>query len=143
MYKVNKSFDVFKLVERFNSKYKEITGANSGKLRTVVKAPEIQSLNKKIYIQNFESVCKSINREPQEVSTYISKELIVPTSISGNGLLVIHGTYRKNQIEDIVKKYVINFVQCLLCKTQDTRIEKVDRVQYIVCNRCHAKNAIL
>jgi len=143
MYKINKTYDIGKLVDRFCEQYKSITGnSNSGKFKTVIKAPEIQPLNKKIYIQNFNDVCASINRDPQDVSTYISKELLVQTSIAGNGSLVIHGTYKRNHIESIVKKYVIGFVQCPLCKTQDTKLEKIDRIPFIICNKCHAKNGI-
>ena len=144
MYMINKTYDIEKLVDRFCSAYKSTTGnSNNGKFRAVIKAPEIQPFNRKIYIQNFKDVCASINREPQDVSTYISKELIVQTSIAGNGALIIHGSYKKNQIESIVKKYVINFVQCPLCKTQDTKIEKTDRILFIICNKCYAKNAIV
>jgi translation initiation factor 2 subunit 2 len=143
MFKIKNAYDINYLIERFSDKYKDITGnSNSGKFKTIIKAPEIQSFNKKIFIQNFKDVCASINRDLQEVSSYISKELVVQTSISANGTLVIHGTYRKNQIESIVKKYVINFVQCPLCKTQDTKIEKNNRINYIICNRCHAKSSI-
>lgn len=143
MYKIDKIYEINSLIDRFNDQYKIVTGnANGGKFKTIVKAPEIQPLNRKVYIHNFNDVCKSINRDPQDVSTYICKELQIQTSISGNGALVIHGTYKKIQVENIIKKYVVNFVQCFLCKTQDTRIEKINRITSIVCNKCHAKNAI-
>lgn len=144
MYKISKTYNIETLIDRFCCTYKSITGNSSiGKFKTVIKALEIQPINKKIYILNFKDVCASINREPQVVSTYIGKELNVQTSISGNEALIIHGTYRRNQIESIIKRYVINSVQCQLCKTQDTKIEKIDRITYIICNKCHAKNAIV
>jgi translation initiation factor 2 subunit 2 len=143
MYKVNKTYNTDILVDRFCDKYKSITGnSNSGRSRTVIKAPEIQSLNRKIYIKNFHDVCTSMNRDPYEVSTYISKELLIQTSISGNGALIIHGSYRKNQVESILIKYITHFVQCPLCKTQNTKIEKINRITYITCNKCHAQSAI-
>lgn len=143
MYKVNMVYDVDILINMFCEKYKIITGNSTvGKSKTVVKEPIIQSHNRKIYIQNFYSVCNSINRNPQDISTYISKEFNIQTSISGNEALIIHGNYRKNDIENILRKYIKIYVQCPLCFTQDTKIEKIDRIQFIVCNKCHAKNAI-
>lgn len=143
MYKINNAYDIQTLIDRFSDKYKSLTGnLNSGKFKTIIKAPEIQLINKKIYIINFDDVCISLNREPLDVCTYINKELNVQTSISGNAALIIHGAYRKNQIENIIKKYVVNFVQCPLCKTKDTKLEKIERITFIICNKCHAKNAI-
>lgn len=143
MYKINNTYEIDYLVNRFCDKYKSITGnSNMGISKTVIKAPEIQTINKKIYLKNFENVCSSINRDPQHVSAYISKELQVQVSITADQVLVINGSYRKNQIESIVKKYVANFVQCTLCGTQDTIIEKKNRITYIICNKCHARVAI-
>ena len=142
MYKIEKTYPLLELIDRFDNKYTNITGYVGGKSKTVIKYPEVQMLNKKMYIQNFKDVCMSMNRELSDCSNYISKELQIQTSISSNNTLIIHGTYKKNVIENIIKKYVVNYVQCPLCKTQDTKLEKIDRITFILCNRCHAKNAI-
>ena len=142
MYKITNIYDDDYLMKRFSEKYKELTGTTTSCTgKTIIKTPECQILNRKTFIQNFEEVCSSINRESNDVSNYIGKELQIQTSITSNGCLIIHGTYRKEQIENIVKKYVVNYVQCPLCKTQNTKIEKIDRITYIVCNKCHAQSS--
>ena len=142
MYRINNPYDIDDLVNRFSEKYIEITGSLGGKAKASIKRPEIQPLNRKVYIHNFRAVCTSMNRDSIEVSNYIAKELKIQTSISGDGTLIIHGSYRKNKIEDIVKKYIVNFVQCLLCRAHDTIIKKVDKISYIICNKCHGSNSI-
>lgn len=143
MYKINKTYNIDQLADRFAEKYKTITGAsNTGKSKTVIKEPIIQNLNKKTFIKNFSDVCSSINRDSQDVSVFFGTELRAQISIAGDGSLIIHGIYRVNQITSIIKKYVKSYVQCSLCRSQDTKVERSDRILYMVCNKCHAKNAI-
>ena len=55
-YKISETFPIDELVDRFYDKYKEKTGsAVSGKSKAVIKPPDIQSLNRKMYIANFQS----------------------------------------------------------------------------------------
>ena len=143
MYKINKPYDIEKLVDRFSTNYKSLTGNTNGiTSKIVIKTPDIQLLNKKVYIKNFTQVCDSIKRDPSDVSKYFADELQVQTSIAGDGSLIIHGMYRKHQLEGQIKKYVLNYVQCFHCKSQDTKIEKIDRIIYMFCNKCHAKTSI-
>lgn len=142
---ITQIYDLDFLVARFNDKFKEFTGGSvSGKTKAFIKAPEfVQTNNKRICIKNFTDVATSINRTPNELSNYINKELHVTTTILPNdGSLIIYGSYKRNQIESIIKKFVAEYVQCPSCKTQDTRIDKIDRINYIICNKCFAKTAI-
>lgn len=140
MYKIERTYDVKKLVDRFNQQYTEIT-AGVGKVQGI-KRPEIQLQNRKTFIPNFSQMCASMKREPADVSAYINKELQMQTSISAGGVLIIHAISRKTQVEKVIEKYVLEFVRCPLCKFQDTRIEKDNRITYLRCNRCHASTAI-
>ena len=143
MYKIEKTYDIEKLIERFNEKYAEITSqSNSNNAKLIVKPPEVQMVNKKTCTKNFKAICASIKREPMEVSKFISEELKVQTSITGDGQLLISGRYNKGQIQNILTKYITSFIQCPLCKTLDTSLNKVDRITYILCNRCHGQTTI-
>ena len=130
MYQINKTYDLNYLIDRFNEKYKPTTDKH------IIKRPNIQTGKLKIYIQNFKEVCASINRDPNDISTYIAKELQIQTSISANGSLIMHGNYRKNNIEKIIDKYIINFVKCPLCKGFNTNINKINKMIYLSCNKC-------
>ena len=107
-----------------------------------VPTPNIISKARKTFVQNFTKICESIEREQNDLSSYIAKELKIETSISGNGILIIHSTYKKNKIEELIKKYITNFVQCSACKHCDTSITKIAKINYIECKKCRAKTAI-
>jgi translation initiation factor 2 subunit 2 len=143
MFKIEKTYTIGELADRFCKQYKSITGnSNTGKSKVVIRDIIFVSLNRKVYIQNFKDVCASINREPQDVSTYIQDSLHAETSILKNGSLCIHKRYFKNDIENTIRKYVKESVQCPLCNSQNTRVEKLDRIAYIICSKCNAKKAI-
>lgn len=127
------------LLDRFYEKYAE---KNNSMARISIPTPDISSKDRKTFVKNFNKLCDSIGRPSIEVSSFISKELMVETSISESGILIINKTYKKNKIEQVIKKYIINFVQCRMCFHCDTIQTKETRIIYIVCNRCNAKTAI-
>ncbi|AYV84594.1 MAG: translation initiation factor 2 subunit beta [Hyperionvirus sp.] len=136
-------YDIETLVERFHTLFLVTTGGKKvGKSKAVIKTPDIQIQNRKMQINNFTAVCASIHRDPEHLSTFMASELQKETSISANGTLVIHGTYKKSDIEGKIIKYVLEFVQCKMCKQHDTKIEKENRITYINCNKCFSRNAL-
>lgn len=141
--KIQKTYDINTLVERFHKKYIIATGGKTtGKSKTVIKTPDIQIQNRKMQINNFTAVCASIHRDPEHVSTFMASELQKETSIAGNGTLIIHGMYKRGDIEAKIIKYVLDFVQCKMCKQHDTKMLKENRITYIDCNKCFSRNAL-
>ena len=129
------------LVNRFYNELEHQQNASNLKQKGVRK-PEHQSKDRKTFINNFTDVCSSINREQELVSAYIAKELKIETSISGAGILIIHGSYKKNSIEELIRKYVIEFVQCTMCKSLNTKINKRNKITYLDCDKCRASVSI-
>lgn len=141
---IPKLYDLGELVDRFHSKFTSLTGSkDAGKARTYIKDPDIQIQNKKMHIVNFTQVCHSIKRDPNELSSFMAQELQKQTSITANGILLIHHIYKRNDIIDVIKKYVIKFVRCPSCGSDDTSMTKLNRINYIKCDRCQSSNAIL
>jgi Translation initiation factor 2, beta subunit (eIF-2beta)/eIF-5 N-terminal domain len=135
-------YDVDFLVDRFHIQYTEITGlSDSGKSKTIIKRPEIDIKNKKTFINNFTAICENMNRDVEVVADYIKNELQVKVSISKNGL-VIHATYKKDAIFNVIKSYLTKYVQCSLCKSDNTVIKKIKRITYLICGNCHARNSV-
>ncbi|AYV81430.1 MAG: translation initiation factor 2 subunit beta [Harvfovirus sp.] len=136
-----KTYDLETLVEKFYNIYLSERAGKTNK-RALVKPPDIQNLNRKMLINNFPAVCASIHRDPEHLSTFLASELQKETSISANGTLIIHGTYKRGDIEAKIIKYVLDFVQCKMCKQHDTKMEKENRITYINCNKCFSRNAL-
>jgi len=113
--------------------------------RTKIVPPVFAKKDRKSYVHNFLDVCKSINRDPEEVRKFLSKELNMDTSFKDNESksLKINAIVRTGSIiENIIYKYVVDHVQCKSCKSCKTVNERVDRLTYLVCNTCKARVTI-
>jgi len=114
---------------------------NKEKLKLVV--PILERKDKKSYISNFQDVCRSIGRDPNDIKVYISREFQMDTSIKETGCLKMDGLIKSvGIIESVFKGYVIDFVMCKSCKSCNTHNEKLDRVTYLICDTCKSKRAI-
>lgn len=111
-----------------------------GKIKLVT--PIFEKKDRKSYIHNFQEVCKSINRSPDEIRVYIGKEVNKETSIKEDGSLKIDGMPKSaGVIEGCIKNYVINYVMCKACKSCKTKIQKIDRITYLICDACKSQRA--
>jgi translation initiation factor 2 subunit 2 len=114
---------------------------DKGKIKLVM--PIFEKKDRKSYIHNFQDVCKSINRPPDKIRTYLGKELNMDTSIKEDGSLKIDGMPKTvGVIEKFIKEYVINYIMCKSCKSCKTSVQKVDRIRFLVCDACKSKRAI-
>jgi translation initiation factor 2 subunit 2 len=127
------------LIDKFYNEYSE---KNKNQKKARVPPPAITTENRKTFITNFTEICESIDRKQIDVSSYIAAELEIQTSISATGVLIIHSTYKRKRIEDLITKYIINYVQCPTCKRWNSTITKVAKLNYIECKMCLAKTAI-
>ena len=112
--------------------------------------PIIVNHNRKSYITNFINFCESINRLPEDVRKFISKDINVDTSFvtennledNNNSGLKLNNYYKSAQIMNTITNYMKQYVLCDSCKSGNTEIEKIERINYIICGTCKSKKAI-
>jgi translation initiation factor 2 subunit 2 len=99
---------------------------------------------KKVLWSNFNETCIAVNRSPEHLFLYIISELNTEASMNENKQLIIKGKYHAKNIENILRKYVYCFVQCNLCRSYETSIQKdtASRLQYLVCDSCKCTKTI-
>ena len=70
--------------------------------------------------------------------------LQVACSLDPEGRLTFKGRFTPKQIESVVKKYMLAYVQCQMCKSFDTNLVKdsTTRLTFIECNRCRARRSV-
>ena len=137
---VNKTTDVYDINFLLDRAYGSFT-INSGKIKLVT--AKCEYVNRKTYFTNFPEVCTSINRKPEELRSYISKELKMETSIKGTGYLKINGRLKNMKIiGTLVTNFVLDHVMCKTCRSCKTRTEKEKRTTYLLCDACGCKIAI-
>ena len=112
--------------------------------------PEIINQNRKSYITNFIKFCESIRREPEDIRKFLNKEMNAEVSfINENNLdennissLKFNNIYKQSHIMNCITNYMKQYVLCEICRSGETEIKKVDRINYMYCNYCKGQRAI-
>lgn len=113
--------------------------------KTTIKIPITHRLgSKKTGWTNFKECCNCLNRDTCHLQTFITNELSTECNIDGNGYLVVKGLYNQKNIELVLRKYIISYVQCSLCKSLETSIRKdsVTRLSFLDCNSCKSNRSL-
>lgn len=81
-------------------------------------------MNRKTYWSNFNSNCKELNREPEQLRQFLANELKAKITLDGEKNIVIHAIFKNPIIFNIYKKYIEMYVQCSACKNINSEITK-------------------
>ena len=73
-----------------------------------------------------------------DIETFLTSELNMHITQTGEGHMIISGIVKQPAIEKQIKTYIIEYVQCHMCKSIDTHTTKEDRITYLNCNKCKA-----
>lgn len=113
--------------------------------KIILKAPKTIKLHsRKIAWTNFYDICDSLNRNYEYIYKYTLNELNSLGSIDKNKYFIIRGNHNQKIIEDILRKYVLDYVQCNNCACLNTNIEKgLGRIHILTCNMCRSTKNIL
>jgi translation initiation factor 2 subunit 2 len=92
---------------------------------------------------NFGEVCSGLNRSTEHLYQFILAELGVQGSLGAENQFLLKGRYNNKHIESVLKKYVIEYIQCN-CKSSNTILKKDNsaRLQLLVCNSCGSQRAV-
>ena len=111
-------------------------------------APTFELMNKKTYLTNFRNVCESISRDENHIKAFIDSELRVDSAIMESGALIIDKIFvtrgKDNDVKAVLLKYIGMFVLCKeeKCKSKQTQLVRENRINFLICDACHAKTAI-
>ncbi|MCZ2856674.1 MAG: translation initiation factor IF-2 subunit beta [Candidatus Bathyarchaeota archaeon] len=109
--------------------------------RFEVPKPRSITIGMKTIIRNFKDICDALNRDPQHLLRYLSREMATAGTLSGSRA-VFQGRFRYDTIERLVQHYTVVFVTCPVCKRPDTKIVKEKRLSFMVCEACGAKSSL-
>ncbi len=91
-------------------------------------------------IHNFKEVCDTLNRNPNHLLKFLSKELATAGTLQG-ARAMFQGRFTRQTIDRLIKRYVDEFVVCPVCKRPDTKIVKERRFYFILCEACGARSS--
>jgi len=129
--------------------YKEMLEEARNKISTNVakvsrlEVPEsrVEIQGNRTFIANFIDITNNIRRDPKHLAKYLFRELAKPGHIDGNRF-VLQGKVIKSLIDDKIKNYIKEFVYCQECNRPDTHFEKEERIIFLKCEACGAKQVL-
>lgn len=138
------SYDL--LLSRFFSllSQKNPDHASSGARSYKIPPPQcLREGNKKTIFANIPDICKRMKRTEEHVTQYLFAELGTNGSVDGSRRLVIKGRFQQKQIENVLRKYILEYVTCKTCRSPDTELNKGEnRLYFITCNSCGSRRSV-
>lgn len=129
-----------RMYEYLHSNNPELAGDRK---RFVIKPPQVvREGTKKVVFINFAEICKMMSRNPEHVFAFMLAELGTTGSIDGNQRMVIKGRFQAKGIENIIRRYVGEYVTCNSCRSPNTLLEKDNRLFFLQCQNCGARRSV-
>lgn len=115
------------------------------KKRRTMKPPQLTRVGtKKTLWVNFQEICTMMQRSPQHVFQFFMAELGTEGSIDGNQRLVIRGKYVPKYIESLLRKYIVEYVTCQMCRSPNTDLtrDSASRLHFCNCRDCGSSRSV-
>ena len=99
--------------------------------------------NKKTIFANIADICKRMKRTDEHVTQFLFAELGTSGSVDGSRRLVIKGRFQQKQIENVLRRYIVEYVTCKTCRSPDTELNKGEnRLYFVTCNSCASRRSV-
>ena len=95
----------------------------------------------KTIVSNFNQIAGVLRRDPEHLLKFVLKELAAPGEIVNNGV-IIGRKVSAASINEKIDKYVREFVICDSCKKPDTQLLSENKMIFIKCLACGAKQSV-
>lgn len=109
---------------------------------TIVPPQVAREGTKKTVFANLMDICRRMHRQPEHVLQFLYSELGTQGSIDGAQRLIMKGRYTQKQIENVLRKYIVEYVTCKICKSSDTLLGKENRLYFITCESCGSRRSV-
>lgn len=100
--------------------------------------------SKKTLFSNVQEIATVLQRNPEHLIQYLFAELGTSGSIDGEKRLVLRGKFQPKQMESILRRYIIEYVTCMTCKSMNTVLkrESANRLHFLSCNSCGSTRSV-
>ncbi|KAK8849423.1 hypothetical protein IAR55_004755 [Kwoniella newhampshirensis] len=109
---------------------------------TIVPPQVAREGTKKTMFANISDICRRMHRQPEHVIQFLYSELGTTGSVDGSQRLVMKGRYTQKQIENVLRKYIVEYVTCKICKSPDTLLGKENRLYFMTCETCGSRRSV-
>lgn len=99
--------------------------------------------NKKTIFANLPDIAKRLKRNDDHIIQFLFAEMGTNGSVDGSRRLVIKGRFQSKQIENILRRYIQDYVSCKTCRSLNTDLAKGDnRLWYLTCQSCGSTRTV-
>merc|ERR1712080_457296 len=113
---LNRVFDIMK------EKNPDIVAGSKRKF--VMRPPQVLRVGtKKTSFANFAEICKMLHRQPKHLPQFALAELGTSGSVDGNNQLIMKGRFQQKHIENVLRRYIKEYVTCHTCRSPDTILQ--------------------
>jgi len=131
--------DYEKLLKRMQDKIS--TKKPASVERFEIPAPNVMWEGQRTILRNFMDFPKVLRRDPDKVLQYLAKEFATPAERSGEQAMFV-GRREPHDFVNLFEIYIRDYLECPTCKSPDTRIERENRISFLVCEACGAKSSL-
>lgn len=121
----------------------ELAGDRSGpKFR--IPPPVCLRDGKKTIFSNIQDISEKLQRSTEHLIQYLFAELGTSGSVDGQKRLVIKGKFQSKQMENVLRRYILEYVTCKTCKSINTELKKEqsNRLFFLVCKSCGSTRSV-
>mmetsp|Transcript_7207 Transcript_7207/g.10810 ORF Transcript_7207/g.10810 Transcript_7207/m.10810 type:complete len:232 (-) Transcript_7207:284-979(-) len=133
------------LLDRVTQILQENNPELSEKRRQTIKPPQLMRVGtRKTVWTNFQEICRMMKRNPEHVFQFVVAELGTEGSIDGKQQLVLRGRYVPKYIESLLRKYIVEYVTCQMCRAPNTTLtrDSVSRLYFVHCQDCGSSRCV-
>lgn len=91
---------------------------------------------------NFELICKLLHRSLENIKLFILFELNTNIYIDKNKNLLIDNQYTFEVIDQLLQKYIINYIRCAQCRSHNTLLNSYMHFLILQCYTCGSCNRV-
>ncbi|MBX0323636.1 translation initiation factor IF-2 subunit beta [Halomicroarcula sp. F13] len=126
------------MLDRAISETPDIEGSSE---RFEVPDPEVRQEGNVSVVENFQSLCNRLGRDPDHVLQFLQTEMGTSAHIDESGRARLTGSFDADRLGAAVDEYVEEFVRCSECGLPDTRLEREGDALLLRCEACGARSA--
>lgn len=82
------------------------------------------------------------SRQPKHLLDFLLAELGTSGSVDGNSQLIIKGRFQPKQIENVLRRYIKEYVTCHTCRSPETILQKDTRLFFLQCESCGSRCSV-
>lgn len=140
----NADYSIAQLLDRVFNILKQNNPELAGEKKkyTIVPPSIHREGNKKTIFANVTEISKRLHRPAEHVIQFLFAELGTTGSIDGGQRLIIKGRFQQKQIENVLRRYIVEYVTCKTCKSPNTIMTKDNRLYFVTCEHCGSTRSV-